>query len=134
MAEVAVRATARADEGGTGVGVGPGGTAIGGLVNDVGAVGAAARNAAIAAVFVHAGDIHVARGQVAGDLHVSDEAAWMLTCVALDQVRPLSVERLTKMSALGALKSFQETYMFPKWGEAGLLSAQPDSRSSKPPE
>ena len=31
------------------------------------------------------------------------------------------------------LKSFQETYIFPKKGEDGLLSAQPDSRSSEPP-
>ena len=36
------------------------------------------------------------------------------------------------MSAFPKLKSFQEIYMFPKKGELGLLSAQPDSRSSPP--
>ncbi len=35
-------------------------------------------------------------------------------------------------SALPTLKSFQETYIRPKKGEDGLLSAQPDSRSSPP--
>ena len=34
------------------------------------------------------------------------------------------------MFALPTLKSFQETYIRPKKGEDGLLSAQPDSRSS----
>src|SRR4029453_12732093 len=52
--------------------------------------------------------------------------------IALLQVLPLSVERETKMFALGALKSFQEMYIFPKCGELGLLSAQPDWRSSPP--
>src|SRR5580704_9801713 len=57
------------------------------------------------------------------------------TCVGLDHVRPLSVERTTKRQPPApqkTLKSFQETYMFPKWGEDGLLSAQPDSRSAEP--
>src|ERR1044072_6841433 len=48
------------------------------------------------------------------------------------QVPPLSVERETQMFAFGALRSFQEIYMFPKKGEPGSLSAQPDSRSSPP--
>src|SRR4029453_15126705 len=52
--------------------------------------------------------------------------------IALLHVRPLSVERETKMFALGELKSFQEMYIFPKCGELGLLSAHPDSRSSPP--
>src|SRR5438132_11701698 len=60
------------------------------------------------------------------------KVAWVLTCTGLLQVRPLSVERTTKMFALGALKSFQEIYMFPKNGGLGLLSAQPDSRSAEP--
>src|SRR6266536_6253597 len=59
------------------------------------------------------------------------KVGWVLTITALLQVRPLSVERTTKMFALGALKSFQEMYMFPKKGELGLLSAQPDSRSAE---
>src|SRR6266403_4120219 len=60
------------------------------------------------------------------------KVAWVLTMTGLLQVRPLSVERTTKMFALPTLKSFQEIYMFPKNGEAGLLSAQPDSRSAEP--
>src|SRR5438132_5393206 len=60
------------------------------------------------------------------------KVAWVLTCTGLLQVRPLSVERTTKMFALGALKSFQEIYILPKCGEDGLLSAQPDSRSAEP--
>src|SRR6266576_2412185 len=56
----------------------------------------------------------------------------LLTWIGLLQVAPLSVERTTKMSALAKLKSFQEIYMFPKKGELGLLSAQPDSRSAEP--
>src|SRR5439155_5573659 len=61
----------------------------------------------------------------------------LLTWTGLLQVAPLSVERVAKrqpspLPSQGTLKSFQETYMFPKWGEERLLSAQPDSRSSKP--
>src|SRR5439155_23136740 len=65
--EVARSATAGAIEGGAGVGVGPGVAAVGGPKDEV-----RARSEAPAA-FVHAGDIHVARGQVAGDLDVADE-------------------------------------------------------------
>src|SRR6266850_6756424 len=54
----------------------------------------------------------------------------LLTCREV-QVTPSSVEKRTKMSALGRSKSFQETYNRPKNGEAVLLSTQPDSRSSK---
>src|SRR6266550_815578 len=60
------------------------------------------------------------------------KVGWVLTMTGLLQVTPLSVERTTKMFALPALKSFQEMYMFPKKGELGLLSAQPDSRSAEP--
>src|SRR6266496_3980882 len=60
------------------------------------------------------------------------KVGWVLTITALLQVRPLSVERTTKMFALPTPKSFQEMYMFPKKGELGLLSAQPDSRSAEP--
>src|SRR4029453_1022323 len=56
----------------------------------------------------------------------------LATVIALLHVLPLSVERLTTKAPAPTLKSFQETYMFPKKGEAGLLSAQPDSRSSPP--
>src|SRR5436190_15286876 len=56
------------------------------------------------------------------------------TVISLLQVVPLSVERLTTRAPAPMLKSFQETYMFPKCGEEGLLSAQPDSRSSLPLE
>src|SRR5438874_7320652 len=54
------------------------------------------------------------------------------TVISPLQVAPLSVERLTTRAPAPMLKSFQETYMFPKCGEEGLLSAQPDSRSSPP--
>src|SRR5262249_58447284 len=47
------------------------------------------------------------------------------------QVRPLSVETRTKRAPPPILKSLYETYMCPKKGEDVLLSAQPDSRSSK---
>src|SRR5437773_1697965 len=57
---------------------------------------------------------------------------WVLTITGLCHVTPLSVEELTKMFALAKLKSFQEMYIRPKKGEDGLLSAQPDSRSSEP--
>ena len=73
-AEVAHRSTARADELGAGVSV-PCVTAVGGAVDLVGSVGAAARSATVAAVFVHASDIHVACDQVTGDLDVADEGA-----------------------------------------------------------
>ena len=56
----------------------------------------------------------------------------LATVIALLHVLPLSVERLTTRAPAPTLKSFQEMYMFPKKGEAGLLSAQPDSRSSPP--
>src|SRR6476646_8987492 len=56
----------------------------------------------------------------------------LATVISLLQVTPLSVERLTTRAPAPMLKSFQETYMFPKCGEEGLLSAQPDSRSSLP--
>src|SRR5215469_2771572 len=48
------------------------------------------------------------------------------------QVLPLSVDTRTCRAPPPTLKSFQETYMFPKCGEEGLLSDQPDSRSSPP--
>ena len=72
-AEVARSATAGTDEGGPGVGVGPSGAAVSGAIHQVGSGGPAAGKTAIAAVFVHAGDIHVARDLVAGDLDVADE-------------------------------------------------------------
>src|SRR5439155_21790614 len=50
-----------------GEGVGPAVATVGGPEEEVRAVGQAS------ASFVHAGDIHVACGQVAGDLHVADE-------------------------------------------------------------
>src|SRR5215472_17091200 len=56
----------------------------------------------------------------------------LATVISELQVTPLSVERETTRAPAPMLKSFQETYMFPKCGEDGLLSAQPDSRSSPP--
>src|SRR4029077_536081 len=51
------------------------------------------------------------------------------------QVTPPSVEWMENKQPPApqpVLKSFQEIYSRPKKGEAGLLSAQPDSRSAEP--
>src|SRR5919197_3148983 len=56
----------------------------------------------------------------------------LLTVTGLCHVAPLSLEKVTTRAPL-ILKSFHETYMRPKKGEDGLLSAQPDSRSSPEP-
>ena len=80
-AEVAHRTAASADERGTGIGIGPGITAIGGAVDLVIPVAAAAGTATTSAVFVHAGEVHVARNQVAGDLHVANECSGDLSFV-----------------------------------------------------
>src|SRR4029077_4143289 len=53
----------------SGVGVGPGNAAIGGAVHLVGPIGEPPIE------LVHAGDVHVARDLVAGDLHVADEVS-----------------------------------------------------------
>ena len=95
------------------------------LKNDVGVVVWEA-----AAAFVHAGDVHVACGQVAGDLDVADEGN---AGGDLSRVGPSGTVVSGEADEEGSpptLKSFQETYIRPKKGEDGLLSAQPDSRSS----
>src|SRR5207247_3942145 len=56
----------------------------------------------------------------------------LITVTAGLHVAPLSVEKLSTRAPEPTLKSFQETYIRPKKGEDGLLSAQPDSRSSPP--
>ena len=85
------------------------------------------------ASFVHARDVHVPVADVAGDLDVADEG-WRWSAVARWlQVAPLSVEKRTWRAPPPTAKLFQETYIRPKKGEDGLLSAQPDSRSSLPP-
>src|SRR6266853_5683296 len=58
----------------------------------------------------------------------------LVTLTGACHVAPLSVVKVTSRAPPPTLKSFQETYMFPKCGEEGLLSAQPDSRSSPPLE
>src|SRR5437667_8456860 len=80
-AEVAHCAAASADEGGPGVAVGPCVAAIGRAIDLVGSIGAAAGTAAIAAIFIHAREVHVARDQVAGDLHVANECSGDLSFV-----------------------------------------------------
>src|SRR5439155_6335973 len=67
---VAANLHARCRERGAGVRIGPGTAAVGGLVNEVGVVVGKATTA-----FIHARDVHVACGRVAGNLHVADEAA-----------------------------------------------------------
>src|SRR5947208_17087643 len=56
----------------------------------------------------------------------------LITVTAGLHVLPLSVEKLSTRAPEPTLKSFQETYIRPKNGELGLLSAQPDTRSSPP--
>src|SRR5206468_9335838 len=84
-AEEARVAAARADEAWPGVGVGPGIAAVGGAVDLVVSVGAAAATAAVAAVFVHACDVQVTGGSVASDLDVADEASGHLPLVGPGQ-------------------------------------------------
>src|SRR5439155_17293067 len=60
------------------------------------------------------------------------KVALLITVTAGLHVAPLSVEKLSTRAPEPTLKSFQETYIRPKNGELGLLSAQPDSRSSPP--
>src|SRR5438093_5729836 len=56
----------------------------------------------------------------------------LLTFTGACQVAPLSVEKVTWRAPTPTLKLFHETYIRPKNGDDGLLSAQPDSRSSLP--
>src|ERR1051325_11245502 len=58
----------------------------------------------------------------------------LVTLIGARHVAPLSVENVTWRAPPPTLKLFQETYMFPKCGEEGLLSAHPDSLSSPPLE
>src|SRR5215469_4266538 len=54
----------------------------------------------------------------------------LVTLIGACHVVPLSVEKVTWRAPPLTLKLFHETYMCPKNGDDGLLSAQPDSRSS----
>src|SRR5206468_1740640 len=72
-AEVTRERTASADKGGANIGVGKGGTAVSGSVDYVSAIGPATGKTAIAAVFVHASDVHVAVDLIDGDLDVSNK-------------------------------------------------------------
>src|SRR5206468_11659379 len=56
----------------------------------------------------------------------------LITVTAGLHVFPLSLEKLSTNAPEPTLKSFHETYIRPKNGELGLLSDQPDSRSSLP--
>src|SRR5450432_2667454 len=73
--EVADSDDARPGKGGAGVSVGPGGAAVGGPEDEVVVVVGKAT-----AVFVHAGDVDVARGQVTGDLDIADEGSAVAHC------------------------------------------------------
>src|ERR1700682_5150437 len=70
LGEVADSADARPGKAGAGVGVDPGVAAVGGSEHEV-VVGVGEATAA----FVHAGDVHVACGQVTGDLDIADEGS-----------------------------------------------------------
>ena len=85
------------------------------------------------ATFVHASDVEVPFPDMSPVICVLRTNVPLLTTVtALLHVLPLSVEKLSTRAPAPTLKSFQETYIRPKNGELGLLSAQPDSRSSPP--
>src|SRR5439155_17251104 len=81
-AEVACSSTASADEGRAGVSIRPGIAAIGGTIDLVISVGAAAGSTATAAVFVHTGEVRVARDEVPGNLHVANERSRNLALVS----------------------------------------------------
>src|SRR5262249_23096771 len=66
--EVTDRANARTGEAGTRIGISPGVTAVGGPKDEVDVV---VRKTS--AAFIHAGDVHVACREVAGNLDISDE-------------------------------------------------------------
>ena len=105
--EVTRSATARAIEGGACVCVDPGVTAIGGPEHQVVTGGEAA------AILVHAGDVNIPRGQVAGDLDVADEG-----CASRDLSRIGPGETVVsgiaeKEGPPPTLKSFHETYIRP---------------------
>src|SRR5450432_2129926 len=70
LGEVADSRDARPGKDGAGVGVGPGVAAVGGSEDEVVVVVGEAT-----AAFVHAGDVHVACGQVTGDLDIADEGS-----------------------------------------------------------
>ena len=72
-AEVTRSCTASANKGGAGVGVGKSNSAVSGAVDHVSPGAPAAGKAAIAAVFVHAGHVHVAVELVDSDLDVSNK-------------------------------------------------------------
>src|SRR5262249_29534554 len=71
--EKARTAAARTHEGWARIGVSPGNAAVSRAENLVISDAAAARSTPVAAGFVHACDVQVARDLVAGDLHVADE-------------------------------------------------------------
>src|SRR6202795_2557238 len=70
LGEVADSGDARPGKAGAVVGVGPGVAAVGGSEDEVD-VGVGEATAA----FVHGGDVHVACGQVTGDLDITDEGS-----------------------------------------------------------
>ena len=124
-----LRRNARAGKGGAGVGVGPGVAAVGGPVDVVDIV---VREAA--AAFVHARDVDgpVAR-QVAGDLDVADEGLAVVSCRSLVQVAPLSVEKRTWRRRCQQRSRSRKRTSARRTEMLGLLSDQPDSRSSELP-
>ena len=123
---VSYRRNTRSGEDGASIGMTPVLTAVGGLEDVVDIVVGEAT-----AAFVHTCDVHSpAASHITRDLHVADEAG-VTHCYR-------AVPRGAGISGKGdeeapppTLKLFQETYSRPKNGEDGLLSANPDSRSSR---
>src|SRR6266540_2774924 len=79
--EVTRISTASADEAGAGVGVGPAIAAVGGAVDLVISIGSTAGSTATAAIFVHAGEVYIARDQVTRDLHIPNERSGNLLLI-----------------------------------------------------
>src|SRR5450432_2932935 len=76
LGEVADSGDARPGKGGAGIGVGPGGAAVGGPEDEVVVVVGKAT-----AAFVHAGDVQVAIARhVTGDLDIADEGSAVAHC------------------------------------------------------
>ena len=123
--EITDRANARTREGGAGIGVSRCVTTDGGLKDIIGVV---VREASASFVQPAMYTSPVARSPVIWTLRIK-----VLCCSripGLCHVAPLSAAKVTESAPAPTLKSFHETYIRPKKGEDGLLSAQPDCRSS----
>ena len=105
--EVTRSATARAIKGGACVCVDPGVTAIGGPEHQIVTGGEAA------AILVHAGDVNIPRGEVAGDLDVADEGRAGRDLSRIGPGHTVVSGIAKKEGPTANVKSFHETYIRP---------------------